>query len=136
MSAIEKVHDNPAARPTPAEVTGWLLEGRWFTIDTGGKITSWSPAATERFGWQRKDIGGADFVDTLLAPSGRQAGGEALASALDGAAADHLGAVTAQSIYAYVERGFGANVMPETYAQLPEQQLDALVQYLLEGNGG
>jgi cytochrome c oxidase subunit 2 len=38
---------------------------------------------------------------------------------------------------AYVERGFGANVMPETYAQLPEQQLDALVQYLLgSGNGG
>ena len=34
---------------------------------------------------------------------------------------------------AYVERGFSANLMPETYGGLPKQQLDALVQYLVEG---
>ena len=32
---------------------------------------------------------------------------------------------------AYVERGFSADVMPETYDELPDQQLDALVQYLV-----
>ncbi len=31
---------------------------------------------------------------------------------------------------AYVERGFSADLMPETYDQLPKDQLDALVQYL------
>lgn len=96
MSAIESANPTSAAvpdgeRPTPTEVTGWLLEGRWFTIDPGGKITSWSPAAAERFGWQRKDITGADFVDTLLGPGARAAGAEAVASALAGAAADHAG---------------------------------------------
>ena len=33
---------------------------------------------------------------------------------------------------AYVERGFSADVMPETYDQLPDRQLDALVQYLVQ----
>jgi cytochrome c oxidase subunit 2 len=33
----------------------------------------------------------------------------------------------------YVEPGFSANVMPATYADLPQEQLDALVQYLLRG---
>jgi cytochrome c oxidase subunit 2 len=33
----------------------------------------------------------------------------------------------------YVERGFPPNVMPKTYAQLPDRELDALVQYLTEG---
>jgi cytochrome c oxidase subunit 2 len=33
----------------------------------------------------------------------------------------------------YVEPGFSANVMPATYNELPEEQLDALVQYLIRG---
>ena len=39
---------------------------------------------------------------------------------------------------AYVEPGFADDVMPETYSDLPEQQLEALVGYLVEqaGNGG
>jgi cytochrome c oxidase subunit 2 len=39
---------------------------------------------------------------------------------------------------AYVEPGFSEDVMPETYADLPEQQLDALVEYLVQqaGSGG
>jgi cytochrome c oxidase subunit II len=39
---------------------------------------------------------------------------------------------------AYVEPGFSEDVMPETFADLPEQQLDALVEYLVQqaGNGG
>ena len=35
---------------------------------------------------------------------------------------------------AYVERGYSPNVMPETYDQLPDEQLDALVQYLVQGS--
>jgi cytochrome c oxidase subunit II len=39
---------------------------------------------------------------------------------------------------AYVEPGFSEDVMPETFADLPEQQLDALVEYLVQqaGSGG
>jgi cytochrome c oxidase subunit 2 len=36
----------------------------------------------------------------------------------------------------YVEPGFSANVMPATYADLPEEQLNALVEYLIGGGGG
>ncbi len=36
---------------------------------------------------------------------------------------------------AYVARGYPPNVMPKTYTELPEDQLDALVQYLLKGQG-
>jgi cytochrome c oxidase subunit 2 len=36
---------------------------------------------------------------------------------------------------AVVTQGYPANVMPETYGQLPDDQIDALVQYLLRGNG-
>lgn len=39
----------------------------------------------------------------------------ALIDALDGGAADHMGSVTAQSIYAYVERGFGGWVQRPVY---------------------
>src|SRR3954466_10641770 len=68
MSAVETVHSEPPAeRPSSAEVTGWLLEGRWFTIDVAGKVTSWSPGAAERFGGQRADIAGESFPETLLA---------------------------------------------------------------------
>jgi hypothetical protein len=34
----------------------------------------------------------------------------------------------------YVERGYAPNVMPSTFAQLPDDQLDALVQYLIEAS--
>src|SRR3954451_25177122 len=78
-------------RPSSAEVTGWLLEGRWFTIDLEGRITAWSPAATERFGHERKAIAGSSFVETLVAPPGRPACAQAVATAMDGAAADHAG---------------------------------------------
>jgi cytochrome c oxidase subunit 2 len=35
---------------------------------------------------------------------------------------------------AYVQPGFSKNVMPPTYAQLPKEQLDALVQYLIQSS--
>jgi cytochrome c oxidase subunit 2 len=35
---------------------------------------------------------------------------------------------------AYVEEGFTAGVMPKTYAGLPEEQIDALVQYLVRSS--
>ena len=37
---------------------------------------------------------------------------------------------------AYVQPGFPNNVMPKTYASLPKQQLDALVQYLVQSSQG
>src|SRR4051794_24782227 len=94
MSALDTAHPaDPAASPRPdsAEVTGWLLEGRWFTIDLEGRITAWSPAATERFGHERKAIAGSSFVETLVASPGRPACAQAVATAMDGAAVDHAG---------------------------------------------
>jgi cytochrome c oxidase subunit 2 len=46
-----------------------------------------------------------------------------------------LEAFTRESIVrpdAYVEAGFAKGVMPKTFADLPEEQLDALVQYLVD----
>ena len=37
---------------------------------------------------------------------------------------------------AYVEDGFTAGVMPKTYATLPDEQIDALVQYLVRSTEG
>src|SRR3954453_9794742 len=94
MSALDTAQPaDPAASPRPdsAEVTGWLLEGRWFTIDLEGRITAWSPAAAQRFGHERKAITGEMFVDTLVAPASRPACAQAVATAMDGAAADHAG---------------------------------------------
>jgi PAS domain S-box-containing protein len=94
MSALDTAQPaDPAASPRPssAEVTGWLLEGRWFTIDLEGRITAWSPAAGQRFGHERKAIAGSSFVETLVAPPSRPACAQAVVTAMDGAAADHAG---------------------------------------------
>jgi cytochrome c oxidase subunit 2 len=37
---------------------------------------------------------------------------------------------------AYIHPGYNANVMPKTYSQLPAEQIDALVQYLVGGQTG
>src|SRR4051794_27982047 len=55
----------PGQRPDPAEVTAWLLEGRFFTVDPNGAVTVWSPIAAETFGWRRKDIVGEPLTETL-----------------------------------------------------------------------
>jgi len=50
-----------------------------------------------------------------------------------------LEAFTRESIVApdvYVERGFSKDLMPENYDALPDQQVDALVQYLVAANQG
>src|SRR4051794_6364253 len=94
MSALDTappIDPSGSPRPDSAEVTGWLLEGRWFTIDLEGKITAWSPAAAQRFGYDRKTIAGESFVETLVAPSGRPVCAQAVATAMDGAAADQAG---------------------------------------------
>src|SRR2546423_2152708 len=69
----------PESRPGAEQVTSWLLEGRFFTIDPAGAITSWSPPADETFGWRRRDAVGAPFADTLLAPEARQPQSERIA---------------------------------------------------------
>ncbi len=94
MSALDTappIEPSDTPRPDSGEVTGWLLEGRWFTIDLEGRITAWSPAAAQRFGYERKAIAGSSFVDTLVAPAGRALCAQAVATAMDGAAADHAG---------------------------------------------
>ena len=37
---------------------------------------------------------------------------------------------------AYVEKGFPKGVMPKTFASLPKDQLDALVQFLIQSSKG
>src|SRR3954465_6630574 len=57
---------SPAAqKPNAAELTTWLLEGRFFTVGPTGNVTSWSPRAADAFGWDRKHIVGESFTDTL-----------------------------------------------------------------------
>src|SRR4051794_11606127 len=56
----------PGQRPDPAEVTAWLLEGRFFTVDPNGAVTVWSPIAAKTFGWRRKDIVGEPLTETLV----------------------------------------------------------------------
>jgi PAS domain S-box-containing protein len=51
--------------PDAAEITAWLLEGRFFTVDPNGAVTVWSPIAAETFGWRRKDIVGEPLAETL-----------------------------------------------------------------------
>src|SRR3954465_2349295 len=52
-------------RPDAAEITAWLLEGRFFTVDPNGAVTVWSPTPAERFGGRRRDIGGEPLTETL-----------------------------------------------------------------------
>src|SRR3954452_24204401 len=91
MSALDTappIDPSESPRPDSAEVTGWLLEGRWFTIDLEGRITSWSPAAAERFGYGRREISGSDFVASLVAEGDHAAAGAAVAQAMSGAAGE------------------------------------------------
>jgi PAS domain S-box-containing protein len=75
--------DDAGPVPDAAELTAWLLDGRFFTVDPEGAITSWSPFAAGAFGWRRQDVVGKRFADTLLAPPERQA---ALPAGSNGAA--------------------------------------------------
>ena len=52
-------------QPDAAEITAWLLDGRFFTVDPNGAVTVWSPIAAEAFGWRRKDIVGEPLTETL-----------------------------------------------------------------------
>jgi PAS domain S-box-containing protein len=51
--------------PDAAEITAWLLDGRFFTVDPNGAVTVWSPIAADTFGWRRKDIVGEPLAETL-----------------------------------------------------------------------
>ncbi len=70
--------------PSAAEVTGWLLEGRFFTVDQRGAITLWSPPAADAFGWSRRDIVGSGFAETLIAPAAREGHARRLEALLAG----------------------------------------------------
>src|SRR3954449_5109809 len=54
-----------AAKPNAAELTTWLLEGRFFTVGPSGNVTSWSPRAADAFGWARKEILGEPLSEAL-----------------------------------------------------------------------
>ncbi|MEA2470992.1 MAG: hypothetical protein QOE38_1991 [Thermoleophilaceae bacterium] len=56
----------PGQGPDAAEITTWLLEGRFLTLDPAGAVTSWSPIAAQTFGWRRQDIVGESFSEVLL----------------------------------------------------------------------
>src|SRR3954451_19073534 len=55
----------PAAKPNAAELTTWLLEGRFFTVGPTGNVTSWSPRAADAFGWARKEVLGEALAERL-----------------------------------------------------------------------
>src|SRR4051794_5848535 len=138
MSALDTAPPiDPEGGPTPdsAEVTGWLLEGRWFTIDLEGKITAWSPAAAQRFGYERKAIAGESFVETLVARAGRPACAQAVATAMNGAAADHAGFTgDVDALDA------GGNVLRAAFALVPIQlsvgyEFNALLQEISSRSG-
>src|SRR4051812_22681990 len=72
------------SKPNAAELTTWLLEGRFFTVGPTGNVTSWSPRAGEAFGWTRKEILGEPLVEALapgVALGGYSGGVDATASA-------------------------------------------------------
>ena len=73
-------------RSDAAEITEWLLEGRFFTVDLGGAITMWSPGAAEAFAWSRHDIVRSNFTDVLLASGDADEGAQPLALLLRGEA--------------------------------------------------
>src|SRR3954447_14111627 len=54
------------AKPNALELTTWLLEGRFFTVGPTGNVTSWSPRATDAFGWGRKEIIGEPLAEALV----------------------------------------------------------------------
>src|SRR5207247_493588 len=116
------------------EVTNWLLEGRFFTIDPKGAVTTWSPAAADAFGWRRKDIVGESFVDTLLAPPERSANRDRLGKLLagsgqetvrTGAAAPAPAATTAEPVADNVVSISDAAGAEEARAQLERARRDA-----------
>ena len=69
-------------------MTNWLLDGRFFTIDMAGAVTSWSPGAADTFGWRRQDMLGQQFAATLLAPHARVACEERVETLFESGAAD------------------------------------------------
>src|SRR3954454_1364453 len=56
------------SKPNAAELTTWLLEGRFFTVGPTGNVTSWSPGTADAFGWARKEIV-SEPLDETLAPN-------------------------------------------------------------------
>jgi PAS domain S-box-containing protein len=62
QSAPAQVAGQP---PDAREITAWLLDGRFFTVDPNGAVTVWSPIAADTFGWRRKDIVGEPLAETL-----------------------------------------------------------------------
>src|SRR3954470_15922411 len=54
------------SKPNAAELTTWLLEGRFFTVGPTGNVTSWSPGAADAFGWGRKEIIGEPLGEALV----------------------------------------------------------------------
>src|SRR5438270_7825819 len=70
--------------PHPVEVTSWLLEGCFFTVDARGAITMWSPLAAEAFGWSRRDVVRSGFTETLIAPGDRDEHAALLHALLEG----------------------------------------------------
>src|SRR5947209_1417764 len=106
MNAAETApHDEPEpaapvadARPDLAEVTSWLLEGRFFTIDTGGRVTMWSSGAAAAFGYARRDFADAGFVEILIAQADRAEQAQRVAGLFEGdaaKAAEFTGEITA-----------------------------------------
>jgi PAS domain S-box-containing protein len=101
VKAFETVPDEmpPAAAagwsPDAAELTTWLLDGRFFTVGPEGGVTSWSPRAADAFGWTRKEILGESMAEAL-------APGVALAGYSGGVEAKDASARSVPAEFAFV----------------------------------
>jgi PAS domain S-box-containing protein len=91
-----------AQRPNAAELTTWLLEGRFFTVGPTGNVTSWSPRAADAFGWGRKEIIGTP-LDETLAPGARLGGYSGGIEAKDSSGRD----VPAEFAFVPIDLGVG-----------------------------
>src|SRR3954466_7902472 len=94
----------PAAqKPNAAELTTWLLEGRFFTVGPTGNVTSWSPRAADAFGWARQEILG-EALSWRLAP-GAALGG--YSGAIEARDSSGTSAIPAELAFVPIDLGVG-----------------------------
>src|SRR3954453_8645564 len=99
--AASKPQATPS-KPNAAELTTWLLEGRFFTVGPTGNVTSWSPRAADAFGWGRKEIIGVP-IDEAVAPGVRLGGYSGGIEAKDSSGRD----VPAEFAFVPIDLGVG-----------------------------
>jgi PAS domain S-box-containing protein len=50
-----------------------FLRGEYMSLDSEGRVNSWTRAAEERFGWSPSEMSGEDLAEALAVPEGQEA---------------------------------------------------------------